>query len=581
MCTVHRFTESIRTPDGSKYSSKREAVDAVNSHFVKAAMTCGAPRADVAAAWLALAGARPPADRSIRLQPFSPLEVFNIITKGVAHKPTKDIYGMSVSLMYAAAAPLSFILSELFNACVREGRYPQTLKNVRVSPLYKGKGKREEINSYRPVSIIPGIAKIFEHGLSARITEFLASTNSLSDRQYAYRAGRSTTDVARETVRCVMEARERRQHVAVIMCDLSKAFDVADHDVLAVKLRHYGFDGPSLALLTDFMADRIQIVTGVDGRVKSKPLKATIGVAQGSSLSNIMFSLLLNDLPECMDNAHILMYADDVAAVVLAPTRELLERRLNMVAEKLHVWFHLNGFLLNVTKTNFIVFNLAGRTNRYAPMNVALGGKVVSQVKSSTFLGFQIDEGLTWELHIGGLCERMGRACFALWRLSATLERNMTKSCYFASVHSLLQYGVELWGRAADWERAFRMQKRAVRAIVRVPWDTPARPIFRALKIMTVPALVIFHAAFHVRKHLDEYARLGDGHNYATRNALKLMAVPRRLAKTSKLVHVMGPAVYNRLPDTITSAPSTQSFKLKLKDWLIDQSYYRIDEFLY
>lgn len=452
-------------------------------------------------------------------------------------------------------------------------------KNVTVSPLYKGKGKKEEINSYRPVSIIPGIAKIFEHGLNARKIEFLTSTNSLSDRQYAYRKGRSTTDVARELVRRVMEAREHRQHVAVIMCDLSKAFDVADHNVLAAKLRHYGFDGPSLALLTDFMTDRCQIVTGDCGKVRLISLKASIGVAQGSSLSNIMFSLLLNDLPECIKNAHILMYADDVAAVVEAPTMEVLERRLSMAAEELHHWFRINGFLLNVTKTNFVVFNLSGR-HTPRPMTVALGGKNISRVKSSLFLGFQVDEGLTWELHIEKLCEKIGRACFALWRLSATLDQSMTRSCYFASVHSLLQYGVELWGRAADWERVFRMQKRAVRAIVRVPWDTPARPIFKSLRILTVPSLVIFHAAMYARNHLGEYARLGDGHKYMTRNAHKLRTVPRRLTKSSKLVHVMGPAVYNRLPNTVTGAPSTQSFKFKLKNWLIEQSFYRVDEFL-
>ncbi|KOB65360.1 putative endonuclease-reverse transcriptase [Operophtera brumata] len=82
------------------------------------------------------------------------------------------------------------------------------------------------------------------------------------------------------------------------------------------------------------MADRSQVVTGESEKITSKPLKTSIGVVQGSSLSNIMFSLLLNNLPECINNAHILMYADDVAAVVQAPTRELLERRLNMVAEE-------------------------------------------------------------------------------------------------------------------------------------------------------------------------------------------------------------------------------------------------------
>ncbi|KOB73572.1 Uncharacterized protein OBRU01_07373, partial [Operophtera brumata] len=194
------FVESIRTPDGFKYASKAEAVGAINSYFVNAAATCGAPATDVKAAMRALVGARAPADRSLRLRPFTPFEVFTIISKGVAHKPTKDIYEVSVSLMYAAAAPLAYILSILFNLCVRDGQYPQILKNVRVSPLYKGKGKKEDISSYRPVSINPAIAKIFECGLSARVTAYLEATKSLSDRQYAYRTGRSTTEVARELV---------------------------------------------------------------------------------------------------------------------------------------------------------------------------------------------------------------------------------------------------------------------------------------------------------------------------------------------------------------------------------------------
>ncbi|XP_047986471.1 uncharacterized protein LOC125226528 [Leguminivora glycinivorella] len=43
----------------------------------------------------------------------------------------------------------------------------------------------------------------------------------------------------------------------------------------------------------------------------------------------------------------------------------------------------------------------------------------------------------------------------------------MVRACYFASVHSRLQYGIELWAAAADWERVFRLQKRAMATNVR------------------------------------------------------------------------------------------------------------------
>lgn len=303
-----------------------------------------------------------------------------------------------------------------------------------------------------------------------------------------------------------------------------------------------------------------------------------IGVAQGSSLSNIVFSLLLNDLPAWIKDAHILMYADDVAAVVEAPTVDALEVKLNAVAGELQRWFSDNGQILNVTKTNFMHFNLAGRT--YRPMYVDIEGRAVSQVSETVFLGFTLDQALTWEHHIDALCKKTGRACFALWRLSATLDAEVVRSFYFAAVHSHLQYGIELWGRTADWERAFRLQKRAVRAIVRVSQETSARPYFVALKIMTVPALVIYQAAIYARNHLEEYTRCGDGHRYPLRHTERLRAVPRRLAKTEKLVYMMGPSVYNRLPLTVTDAPSTQSFKYKLKNWLISQSFYDFDEFI-
>lgn len=127
----------------------------------------------------------------------------------------------------------------------------------------------------------------------------------------------------------------------MIFRDLSKAFDVADHEVLAAKLKRYGIHINPLRLLSDFMTGRNQIVIGGGGTVKSQPLTTVIGVAQGSSLSNIMFSVLLNDLPESIQDGHVLMYANDVAEIVTAPTIDELERKLNRVAAKLNHWFKI------------------------------------------------------------------------------------------------------------------------------------------------------------------------------------------------------------------------------------------------
>lgn len=160
------------------------------------------------------------------------------------------------------------------------------------------------------------------------------------------------------------------------------------------------------------------------------------------------------------------------------------------------------------------------------------------------------------------------------------VSREVARSCYFATVHSLLQYGAELWGRCAEWERAFRMQKRAVRAIVRVSQDTSARPYFKELGILTLTAIVIYQVAVFVRTNPELYKKWSDIHAYNTRHKDKLVGVTHSLVKSGKLTHVIGPTVYNKLPSSIIEALSLASFKIKLKRWLIEQTFYNFDEFL-
>ncbi|XP_063375067.1 uncharacterized protein LOC134662727 [Cydia amplana] len=435
-------------PFTQEFASKKDAVDALNNRFLSAAAACGAPRAGCTRALRQLRAALPAADRSLKLRPFSADEVYRLITSLIHPKASMDIYGINMKLLRAT------------------GTYPKPLKISKIASIFKGKGKRGDMDAYRPVAIIPAMAKVLENRLSRRLTSFLESTSALSDRQHAYRAGRSTTTLTRDVVRRVADARERKQQVALLCCDLSRAFDVADHAVLTSKLRHYGIDGPTLSLFKSLLQCRSQIVVGDGGTARSDPLETTMGVAQGSSVSNILFSLLLNDLPHAIQAAEILVYADDVAAIVTAQSVDTIEDKLNETAAQLAQWFNANGLALNLKKTHYLVFNLSGRSTR--PLAVSANGTALDQLSSTGFLGFEIDTCLKWDHHINRLSGRIGSACFALGRVTRLVSDEVARSCYFATVHSLIQYGAELWGRCAEWERVFRLQKRAVRIIARV-----------------------------------------------------------------------------------------------------------------
>ncbi|XP_048003928.1 uncharacterized protein LOC125240125 [Leguminivora glycinivorella] len=215
-------------------------------------------------------------------------------------------------------------------------------------------------------------------------------------------------------------------------------------------------------------------------------------------------------------------------------------------------------------------------------MKVCAGGAPIQHVTGARLLGFHLDSALTWEAHIDQLCKRLGSACFALRRLTMTAGKNAVRECYFATVHSLLTYGVELWGRASDWRRVFSQQKRAIRAMSGKAEDAPARDLFRELKILPLPCLFIYQVSIFTHEHQDMYKRRGINSNYNLRsNRLhnRLVAEQHKLAKSERSVYIIGPSIYNRLPNSVRDAVSTAAFKVRLKMWLTQESFYSYDDF--
>ncbi|KAI5632155.1 reverse transcriptase (RNA-dependent DNA polymerase) domain-containing protein [Phthorimaea operculella] len=573
------FSELIKECNGLPLSSKQEVVDALNREFVGAAASCGAPPADVRAALDSMTTHTPPLNRSVRLRPFTPGEVDKILCTNIAPKSSTDIYDLSPSLLKFVCLVINKPLSHLFNLSIKHGIFPEPLKRVKIVPLYKGKGKKSASKSYRPISLVPVFSKIFEVGLNQQILSFWKNQNVMSDRQYAYQPGRSTTDLVREVVWSVLGAREAGLQVAVLCCDLSRAFDTADHSLVANKLDHYGLRGPALSMLVSFMKDRTQTVVGDRGRVASAELKNIMGVPQGSCLSNTLFTILLNDLPNALKGVEVFMYADDVTAVITARNEHLLECALNETVNKLRVWFTINGLSLNKEKTCFMRFSLNGHTPNILSVNV--GGSILQQVASAKLLGFDIDSSLTWQEHINSLCSRLAQACYALRRLAYTASREVVRTCYFATVHSVLSYGSELWAQCADWERVFRMQKRAVRSIVGIASDESVREHFKDLRIMTLPSIHVQQMAIFMFHNIDSFSRKGSipTHNLRS-NAHKNRVIPpaHKLARSEQSVYVLGPAIYNRLPESIRVAKSLQCFKAKTQSWLLANNFYSLSE---
>jgi hypothetical protein len=185
-------------------------------------------------------------------------------------------------------------LHRVVSAAWDSGVIPSQWRAAEVAVLYKGKGARDDPNSYRGISLLSIAGKVFAAIILHRVMQQLEAGEavSLHESQCGLRKGRGTPD-ALFVLRAVGGAcKEHRAGFAKAYVDFSKAFDCVNRDALWRILAVYGVHPKLITLLKALHTDSTAAVR-IAGQVGSS-FATTSGVRQGCVIAPALFNIFLD-----------------------------------------------------------------------------------------------------------------------------------------------------------------------------------------------------------------------------------------------------------------------------------------------
>ena len=182
--------------------------------------------------------------------------MFKIVYRKDRNKAT-GIDKIPAKVLKIAAPIITESPTNIFNYAIINESFPFDWKIVRVTPISKN-GRRDLLDNYRPISILPIISKLFEKILYEQLYEYLNSENLIFELWFGFRQRHSTTTALLDCTNEWFTNMDWGLSNLVVFLNLQKAFDRVNHEILVKKLDFYGIEESVSNLFQSFLSDRIQ-----------------------------------------------------------------------------------------------------------------------------------------------------------------------------------------------------------------------------------------------------------------------------------------------------------------------------------
>src|SRR6187399_158774 len=476
-------------------------------------------------------------------------------------------------------------ITNIINLALSEGLFPDSFKSASVRPLLKKYNlPTDDLSSYRPISNLNFISKILERIIHSRINNHLQSFPSICPFQSAYRKFHSTETALLRIQNDLLLASNQQKVSALVLLDLSAAFDTIDHQILLSRLSSiFGFSDTALSLIKSYLTDRSQYVTIGDHR--SSPVPITTGVPQGSVLDPLLFTLYTTPIGEILSNRSVSfhLYADDTQLYISFSSSDSTTNLsvLSSTLDTIHSWLTLNRLTVNPAKTEFLLIGTKQQRSNITNCSISFLGIPITPSIHARNLGVEFDSDLSFSQHISNVSRSSYYQIRQFRQLRSSLDTNSAKLLANALVSSKLDYCNSLFYNLPDTSinRLQHIQNSLARFVIpSVRRCHHISPVLAKLHWLPIRQRIEFKIATITHKTLQnsQPSYLFDLlHPYTptrtlrSSNANKLEVPNIRSAIGRRSFSFSAPTIWNSLPLSLRNTKSPLVFRSQLKTHLL------------
>ena len=381
-------------------------------------------------------------------------------------------------------------LTKIFNLSIRTSITPDIWKNSIIIPLLKPNKPANESDSYRPVSLLCPAIKILERLLLPTLTEKL----EVPVFQHGFRKDHSTVtalnDFNLQVSNGFNEKRSTKPDRTVLLqIDLSKAFDMVNHDKLLADLNQTTLPGSLKRWLCCYLKGRQSKVCFRNKLSKSKNVRA--GVPQGAVTSPILFNFYLRHLPSPPEHIKVVQYADDISIYATGKPIQALSESINKYVPRVLEFLEERELKVSPSKSTVTLFTPDTKEFKIIP-DVKMKNDAVPHDHKPKLLGVTYDTMFTFSKHVNIIVDKAKTKVNIMKKLAGSTwgqDKDTLSLTYKSIVRSVLEYAAPIWSPIisdSSWQKLQTVQNQALRVITGNHLMAPEHHLHRETKILPI-----------------------------------------------------------------------------------------------